>query len=118
MNEEKIDWVEVSKTAIKGFLFGLFIGILVVWMLSGCTPVIQTEYVQTQLHRDPPPIFTKINSSGIPNCSVNQTPCITKDTAQKLLTREQQFIAYCKYLMALIDSTSPEPLNAAQPPKN
>lgn len=88
---------------------------MLIW-ISGCTPVIQTKYITTELRRDPPPLLTKINRSEIPNCSAAQPPCIAQQTAQKLLTREQQLIGYIKYLEALIDSTLPEPLNAAQPP--
>lgn len=79
-------------------LFALLIVAMLVWMV-GCTPVIQTKYITTELHHKPRP-------TGLPKVSADEIQCLSKETVGKIAEREFQIGAYAKELEAIIDSTT------------
>lgn len=86
-------------------------------LATGCTPTIETRYITQELHRDPPPLLPKVHGVEIQDCESAPvrklrkdnpfTPCLAKDTAQKIFTREKLMGGYAHYLEAIIDSTKP-----------
>lgn len=72
---------------------------LISLMLVACTPVIQTQYITTQLSHDTRPMLPKITAQEL--------ACLDKLTYQKLFDRQRLISEYAINLEAIIDSTKP-----------
>jgi len=75
----------------------LFRLLLLAALLSGCTPVVQTVYLQTELTRPPRPVLAKVKAAEL--------ECLSDSVYQRLFDRQNAITEYAILLEAIIDST-------------
>jgi hypothetical protein len=80
--------------------------VLFLFGLGGCTPVVTTKYITTQLTHEPRPVLPKVSSSEI--------SCLSKETYQKLYDRQRLIGSYAVTLETIIDSTKKDIPHAVQ----
>lgn len=73
------------------------------FVLYGCTPVVRTEYITTQLTHEPRPILPKVNAAEL--------SCLSKDVYQRLYDRQRLITNYAVLLEKIIESTQPDVVN-------
>jgi hypothetical protein len=93
----------MSEKIFYNSLIGLA-AILFVAIISSCAPVIEKQYVTTELHHDPRPVLPKIAPAEL--------QCLTQQTYQKLYDRQRLITDYAITLEAIIDSTKAGDKNA------
>lgn len=74
--------------------------IIIVIIIAGCAPTVETVYVTNPLTRPERPVLPKISGQDL--------QCVSKDTYQKLYDRQRLIVEYAVTLEAIIDSTKNE----------
>ena len=70
---------------------------LLILLLCSCQPVIQKEFVTTELTRPNRPILPKVKATDL--------NCLSQDAYQRMYDRQRLVIEYAVTLEAIIDST-------------